>query len=280
MSKKELNEMTLEEFFETLDKEELEYLESVLFDENGNLISYEKFKEIHKQELTMEEQLDALQYALKINLNSVYGVSIMPYFKFSDEWQSLGASTTLTGRILSKYGLIETIEQYFNPERESRYEFPLLDNVIVAADDDEFYENPLTQKLRRAVISDTDSVTGDSKVVTNKYGEITIEELKKYAIFKQKIDNKIFYFFKNLKILNYINNKITFDNVDFIFEHKNKKQLYKITTQDNKEIIVTEDHSIMVLNENDELIEKKPNELNIGDKVITIKKLKKGLRIV
>jgi hypothetical protein len=277
MSEKEkhLEDMSIEDFFKTLDKEELDYLENVLFDDKGELISYDKFNEIYLNELTLEEQLDALQYALKINLNSVYGVSIMPYFKFSDEWQSLGASTTLTGRILSKYGLIETIEQYFNPERESRYEFPLLDNVIVAADDDEFYDDVLTQKLRRAVISDTDSVVGSSKIQTNKYGEITIEQLKNKSKSKKQVNEKTFYFFDNdLKILNYNDNDIIFDNVDFIYEHKNTKQLYKITTENNKEIIVTEDHSIMVLDENNNLIEKKPNELNTNDKTISLKEIK------
>lgn len=197
----------------------------------------------------------------------------MPHFKFADEWQALGASTTLTGRILSKFGLIETIEQFFNPDRESRFEFPLLDNIIVAADDDEFYANPESQKLRSAVISDTDSVTGDSIVNTDHFGSLRIDDLINYASRVETKDKKEFYFFDNidLGITNYIDGNIKFDDVEFIYSHMSDKQLYEIELEDGKTIRVTEDHSIMVLDENGEpTIEKKPFELTEDDVCVVI----------
>lgn len=196
----------------------------------------------------------------------------MPHFKFADEWQALGASTTLTGRILSKYGLIETIEQFFNPERESRFEFPLLDNVIVAADDDDFFENPETQKLRSAVISDTDSVTGDATVNTDKFGTITFNELEKKADRVQFKGDKMYYFFDEpLQVTNYIDNEVRFDEVEYLYSHKVTKDIYEIELEDGKSIKVTEDHSIMVLNDNGEpTIEKKPTELTEDDICIVI----------
>ena len=263
----------LEKLINELSEEDIEYLDKTVFKEDGSIISKKELDELIRIEATEESKKDAVQYALKINLNSVYGVQIMPHFKFADEWQALGASTTLTGRILSKFGLIETIEQFFNPERESRFEFPLLDNIIVAADDDDFFVNPETQKLRSAVISDTDSVTGDSLVHTDILGSIRIDKLIQYANRVESKDNKTFYFFdkQGLQVTNYINGEIKFDEVEFIYSHMSDKQLYEIELEDGKTIKVTEDHSIMVLDENGEpTIEKKPFELIEDDICVVI----------
>jgi len=191
----------------------------------------------------------------------------MPHFKFADEWQALGASTTLTGRILSKYGLIETIEQYFNPERESRFEFPLLDNIIVASDDEKFFPDPQKQMLRSSVISDTDSVTGDAILHTDLYGDISFEELEKKAARVEFRGEKMYYFFDEpLKVNNYINGNVELDDVEYLYSHKVDKDVYEIELEDGKTIRVTEDHSIMVLDSNGEpTIEKKPSELTEDD---------------
>lgn len=257
----------LEDFINELSDDEIAYLEKTVFNEDGSIIPKKKLDELIAYEATMNSQKDAVQFALKINLNSVYGVQIMPHFKFADEWQALGASTTLTGRILSKFGLIETIEQFFNPERESRWEFPLLDNIIVAADDDEFFDNPETQKLRSAVISDTDSVTGDAIVQTDAFGTIRLDELETKADFTRTENNKHYSFFNTpLYMLNYIDGQVKYDEVEYVYSHKVEKDMYEIELEDGKTIKVTEDHSIMVLDENGEpTIQKKPFELTEND---------------
>lgn len=257
----------LEELINELSDEEIEYLQSNVFTEDGELIPQTDFNTLLETEETSYSQADSVQFALKINLNSVYGVQIMPHFKFADEWQALGASTTLTGRILSKYGLIETIEQYFNPERESRFEFPLLDNIIVASDDEKFFPDPEKQMLRSSVISDTDSVTGDAILQTDLYGDISFEELEKKAAKVEFRGEKMYYFFDEpLKVNNYINGKVELDDVEYLYSHKVEKDVYEIELEDGKTIRVTEDHSIMVLDEYGEpTIEKKPSELTEDD---------------
>ena len=256
----------LETLINDLSEEEITYLENTVFEDDG-IIPEKKLDDLISYESTMYSQKDAVQFALKINLNSVYGVQIMPHFKFADEWQALGASTTLSGRILSKYGLIEAIEQYFNPERETRWEFPLLDNNIVAADDDDFFADPENQQLRSSVISDTDSVTGDAFVRTNHYGNIKLEHLEKHASKISHENNKSYYFFEDdLKISNYVDGKIIYDNVEYLYSHDVEKTIYEIELEDGKTIKVTEDHSIMVLDEYGEpTIEKKPFELTEDD---------------
>ena len=263
----------LEKFINELPEEDIEYLEKTVFKDDGSIISKKELEALIDHESTMESQKDAVQFALKINLNSVYGVQIMPHFKFADEWQALGASTTLTGRVLSKFGLIETIEQYFNPERESRFEFPLLDNIIVAADDDDFFADPETQKLRSAVISDTDSVTGDSIVNSDHFGEIRIDELVKKCSREMTENGKTFYFFDKcpVSVTNYVDGEVKHDEVEFVYSHESDKQLYEIELEDGKTIRVTEDHSIMVLDEFGEpTVEKKPFELTEDDICVVI----------
>ncbi|RLC45132.1 MAG: hypothetical protein DRH57_08625 [Candidatus Cloacimonadota bacterium] len=257
----------LEELINELSDAEIEYLQDNVFTEDGDLIPQGDFGVLLELEETSYSQADSVQFALKINLNSVYGVQIMPHFKFADEWQALGASTTLTGRILSKYGLIETIEQYFNPERESRFEFPLLDNIIVASDDEKFFPDPQKQMLRSSVISDTDSVTGDAILRTDLYGEISFEELEKKAAKVEFRGEKMYYFFDEpLKVTNYINGAVQLDDVEYLYSHKVEKDVYEIELEDGKTIRVTEDHSIMVLDAHGEpTIEKKPSELTEDD---------------
>ncbi len=257
----------LEKLINELTEEDIEYLEKTVFTEDGGIIPLNELDKLISYEAMMHSQKDAVQYALKINLNSVYGVQIMPHFKFADEYGSLGASTTLSGRILSKFGLIETIEQYFNQDREIRWEFPLSNDITVAADDISFFKNPENQMLRTAVISDTDSVSGDSLVKTDRFGDISLTDLEEKADRIEIKNNKEFYFFDSpLNITNYIDGNLLFDTVEFIYAHNIEKDMYEIELEDGKIIRCTSDHSIMICNDCGEpIIEKKPNELTSDD---------------
>ena len=55
----------------------------------------------------------------------------------------------------------------------------------------------------------------------------------------------------------------------YIMKHKVKKKLYKITTESGKEVIVTEDHSLIVIRNQVKTIIK-PSELLDTDEVIVI----------
>jgi intein/homing endonuclease len=56
---------------------------------------------------------------------------------------------------------------------------------------------------------------------------------------------------------------------NYVYRHKVSKARYKITTVNGKEVVVTEDHSVMVL-VNGKLVEKKPIDIHEGDVVITV----------
>lgn len=61
----------LKKLINELPEEDIEYLEKTVFKEDGSIISKKELEELIKIESTAESQKDAIQFALKINLNSV-----------------------------------------------------------------------------------------------------------------------------------------------------------------------------------------------------------------
>lgn len=59
--------------------------------------------------------------------------------------------------------------------------------------------------------------------------------------------------------------------VNLIYRHKSHKRRFKITTSSGKEVIVTEDHSLVRLTQTNELEDVPPTQMNVGDRVITQK---------
>lgn len=203
-----------------------------------------------------EEFYDKRQLVQKILLNSLYGVLGLPVFRFYD--LDNAESVTLSGQ-----DIIKATGKKLN----SYYKKQLVDAGV---DKDTVKSNDYI------TYTDTDSVAGTSIVNTNLYGKISLENL--FSKLEENneehvIDssNREFIFPKKLKLPFYDeeNKKIKTGNVDYIEKHKIFKKRFKIKTKLGKEIIVSEDHSIMVL-ENSRLIEKKPTELSKNDEIITI----------
>lgn len=63
--------------------------------------------------------------------------------------------------------------------------------------------------------------------------------------------------------------KVIFRPVNYIMRHKVKKSRFRITTESGKQIIVTGDHSCMVVRDN-ELISVKAKDIKMSDKIITV----------
>lgn len=117
---------------------------------------------------------------------------------------------------------------------------------------------------------DTDSVVGNSIINTN-YGDFLIEDLWEKSIEKHE--------YKEGKFIGYLpaykapsfntqKEKIEMNNINFIMKHKVNKRMYKIKI-DKKEVIVTEDHSIIVKRNND-YISVKPKNILKTDKIIKL----------
>ena len=119
-------------------------------------------------------------------------------------------------------------------------------------------------------IHNTDSVSGDTIVRTEKHPE----GIKFSDFYNENSDRPIEYFdnhesvLTDDKILNY-NNILEFSNISRIIRHKVSKKKWKLKTSKGKEIICTEDHSLIVFRDG-EKIKVKPSEIKKSDKILTI----------
>jgi hypothetical protein len=127
-------------------------------------------------------------------------------------------------------------------------------------------------KNQAIVYGDTDSVDSQSIINTNN-GDYTIEELYN----KNKINGSAGNTLKGHesvlcgdKILNYNNNELYHVNVKRIIRHKVTKEKWKLKTKSGKEIVVTNDHSMIVFR-NGNKIEIKPKDILKTDKILIIK---------
>lgn len=194
----------------------------------------------------LEEYYDRKQYSWKILLNSMYGTLGLCVWRFYDKDNA--EAVTLSGVTIVQT-TAKLINQYYRGITKSNDDY--------------------------VIYSDTDSIAGDSKIKIN--GEsIRIDHLfEKLKInnedFIEDIMNRQFIFPKNL-ILPFFdenNNEIKEGKVQYIEKHKIKKKCFRIKTKFGKFIDVSEDHSIMVM-ENGKLLKKKPSQLEKYQKIIII----------
>lgn len=184
---------------------------------------------------------DRKQNAAKLNGNSLYGALTNKGSRFYD--QRMGQSCTLTGRCVTRH-MGKKISEILT----GSYDFT---DVIV--------------------YGDTDSVAGDTNIRTN-IGNYTIEQLFHMCNIKYSKDNKEYGSDNNIKILNFDikTNNVEFNNFNYIYRHKTNKSKWKLITESGKEIITTDDHSMMVERDG-KLIEVKPSEIIISDVVLSLK---------
>ena len=142
------------------------------------------------------------------------------------------------------------------------------DIAVVSDCDDEhtFFANGIC-------VHNTDSVSGDTIIRTQKHpGGIKISEF-----YEENIENigectKAGHESVNTddKVLNALDGCVYSAGVKRIIRHKVTKPKWKLTTSSGKTVYCTPDHSLVVVRNNKEVVIK-PNEIQKGDKVITIK---------
>ena len=128
------------------------------------------------------------------------------------------------------------------------------------------------------IYSDTDSCVGDTLISTS-LGKIKVEDLfersgeivkNENGSFVKRLDEKILAKSMNSDF------EIQDKKIIYVMKHKVNKRMFKISVN-NKSVIITEDHSVMI-KQNDNLISVKPTEIletddlisnNLKDKVIT-----------
>lgn len=180
------------------------------------------------------------QYARKILINSLYGAVGNNHFRFYDLRNA--EAVTATGQLVIQWG---------GNKINDRMNSLLKDNN------------------NYIIYQDTDSVIG-STIIRTSEGNFRIDdlynklngnvEIRGEDNFIKHIDNIIFTPSVNTNL------KIENKQIKYIMKHKVKKKMYKICIN-SKEVIVTEDHSVMVYR-NNELISVKPYEILKTDEIL------------
>jgi intein/homing endonuclease len=121
------------------------------------------------------------------------------------------------------------------------------------------------------VYGDTDSIVGDSIILT-KNGPISIEDLYdkckgKYLI-NDDYNRNYIKEMNNEYAFTCINGRCFYDKIKYIMKHRIYKKMYKVICG-KKEVVITEDHSLVVDRNGIEL-SIKPCDLEKGDKIIEL----------
>jgi len=203
---------------------------------------------LYHKELELAEELDVKQHSNKILINALYGAMSNRYFILVNF--DIANAITANGRFYVR----------LFSERVSRFlkQFDDTDTEHIA-------------------YNDTDSVTGDTEIIVNGQ-KTTIAEFFDYVFMahsevietnKDKEVVKLPFNYKTPSI-NVIGEKQLQDNnITYAYKHKVKKEFYKVTAN-GSEVVMTADHSLMVLRDN-QIIAIKPNEVRKGDKLVILK---------
>lgn len=191
---------------------------------------------------------DARQMAVKIAINSLYGALGNEGFRYYNH--SMAEGITTSGQLASRYIERKVVE--------------LLNKMLGK-------EKPAEEWV---VAGDTDSVDGDSVIVVNGK-PITIAEF-----FKQYQDNLIdgdgesefvcqVSDGSHALAFDTSTNRPTSAPISYVMRHRVKKRMYRITSN-GQSVIVTADHSLIVLRD-EQYIDCTPTQLQAGDKIVKIR---------
>lgn len=218
-------------------KDVLEYSDDEL-----KSMSDEDLKVLLKQAENLESLFNVSQLVQKTLINSLYGALGNTYFPLFNE--DMAAAITGNGR-------------YFIQKAANTVEAGL--QKILPSDDPYI------------IYGDTDSVLGDTLVKTSN-GDVKIEDLYDRVDGKLDIlgqDNFVKHTNMDITAASVSPEKeLQYKPIKYVMKHKVKKRMFKITCK-GESVTVTEDHSIIIIRDN-ELLSVKPKDIVKTDKIIKI----------
>lgn len=220
----------------------MQEIEDVLNLERDDIekLSNEKLLDLYHATQDKGDELFILQISLKTLINSLYGAQGNKSFILANE--KVAQAITGNGR-------------YFIKSFGKRIENHL--------------QSLLKWNKPYYIYSDTDSCVGDTLISTS-LGKIKIEDLfeksgeivkNENGSFVKRLDKKILAKSMNSKF------EIQDKKIIYVMKHKVNKRMFKISVN-NKSVIITEDHSVMI-KQNNKLISVKPNEILKTDELIS-----------
>ena len=229
------------------------------------------------------------EQAVKLLMNSMYGGSSHIAFY----WFNIHLANDITGESRNLIHLMEHhIPDYFRNnwlqmkslhkelgiEVDEKQAIKALNEAQMQMDDPEAYHE---KSWVVAVYGDTDSCISSTniKIINDLYGDnkkketVTIEELwsRNEDNLVTTLPNGTEIALCEEKILNYdSSNKLQYGKANYIMRHKVSKPKWKLRTKSGKEVIVTNDHSMIVFRDGKK-IEVKPRDIKKTDKILVVK---------
>lgn len=260
-----------------------------LYDINPDTCSKEEMEEALNKLDKDAGFYETQQLAIKTFINSVYGATASEFFAGFNP--AVAEAITLQGQDLNHYSE-RAVNDYFKGPFQADTELHkklgidtektkqiriglgrLTEGAPLVGPEFEYLDDDVSL----TIAGDTDSVSGDSQVYINNK-KMTIEEafdkIKKLGTFdiafKTSNGSEVVPAKNKFTTLTYKDNEVVERNINYIMRHKVKKAKWRLRTSSGKEIIVTGDHSLMVLRDN-ELITVKAKDVLKTDKIVTIK---------
>jgi len=193
-------------------------------------------------------------------LNGSYGAFATQYFILFNE--HVAGTITAQGRELTQLMRTVNDDYWYNQwhlDFELHYRLGIKGVTQV--------ENPENV----SIYADTDSVDKGTFIKTDN-GTYTIEDWYNLNIINGSAGNTLKgheSVITNDKILNYSQKELYYSPVKRIIRHKVSKPKWKLKTKSGKEIIVTNDHSMIVFRDGEQ-IKVRPSDILISDKILTL----------
>lgn len=183
-----------------------------------------------------------IEQAIKILINSLYGYLGSPYSRFFNVF--IAEAITLTGQTI-----IQTSAKAINDDL-TKITGITKDRIVGVDTDSTPYDTIVYINNKEVMIGDYYNYISDDNIVDNS------KEIKKVT------NNDVSLSFNGTNIEN--------KKVTYVMRHKVKKKLYKITVGD-RSVTVTEDHSVIVLDDNNNMLSIKPKDMdNTKHRIIKI----------
>jgi DNA polymerase elongation subunit (family B) len=234
-------------------------------------LSLEELKQLYDDVEALREEFSLIELAYKLLSNGAYGASSSPNFYF----YNLELAKDITGecRNLTKY-FWRNLEKFFHETIWERKD--LWEKFGFELDES---KHDLCRQMTVSCYSDTDSVVGETEIhllMHNVPIVTSFEEFYDYLRNVLKIvpcvdpnGKEVFQIPDYIKVQNWSKEKgLYYTPMKYLMCHPVCKDLYKIETENGKKVVVTGDHSVMVIN-NNELESVPSNALKINDKLIT-----------
>jgi DNA polymerase elongation subunit (family B) len=222
-------------------------LETVIKKDGTNDKLSSDLKEAEKQ----RDHYDLLQLTKKIQLNSTYGALLNKNFRFGRK--EMGASVTACGRQITTH-MMHTIHAFLEPENPQKMV------KTTEVDKDGVVSNAYIMGGCTVIYGDTDSVDGASLIRTS-HGDGSIAKLFMSMPVKWNVGEKEFATAEHLTTSCLVDGSIVMKPVKAIYRHRVSKPRWKVTLEDGRSVVMTDDHSIMVMRAGN-LIEVKPSAIN------------------